>query len=349
MVCAGVADVSSFVRSDSWNLSVLSSFFDLGPVLSNGPSFFLWTISVKFKNPNGWTLEQGLAAQYAAQAGIDPDLGAQAGEAAWDPLKALRDAVDEHNPQRKDKLIQRAFQHLKRADLGRHRDLVDQILTALRSLSPKRTSPTVNPKTNLQEFSVECADEGGCRQDYIVTDPINTMNHTFVYDANGNYNPNQSHVSVLDPSRYGGPTPNQHGPSGLSPRSRPSQPSILGQVIPPDEEPATGVVPMPTEAYFINLRDGVNSVIRHPEFMSDEVLLWARREILANWDQAIYTQGIPMTYGEGVLNGLQSGLGSGPGMMWDHIESDLAHQLSPIVQEINRRVGEGTWSLEAER
>ncbi|MEQ8510756.1 MAG: hypothetical protein RIB43_17270, partial [Rhodospirillaceae bacterium] len=86
----------------------------------------------------GWSLNQGLAAQYAAQAGIDPDLAAEAGEAAWDVLKALRDATDERDPRRRAKRVTLAKRRLNKAGFGRHRDLAKSIQTRLASLEGAR-------------------------------------------------------------------------------------------------------------------------------------------------------------------------------------------------------------------
>ncbi len=107
----------------------------------------------KAKSPDGWSLNEGLAAQYAAQAGLDPDLAAPAGEAAWDVLKSLRDTVDEPDPARRARRVQRTRQRLAMAGLDRHRELVRAIQERLVSLSAgDNTRPSVNPDTGLQEF-----------------------------------------------------------------------------------------------------------------------------------------------------------------------------------------------------
>ncbi|MEQ8510649.1 MAG: hypothetical protein RIB43_16720 [Rhodospirillaceae bacterium] len=163
------------------------------------------------KNDDGWTLDQGLAAQYAAQAGLDPDLAADAGEAVWDVLKSLRDATSATDPQRQAKLVRRTKARLAKANLSRHDELVQHIEAKLLALQGRggdtelahltpgemivppqlQTAEVVralqqaahtagidmaqytagsqasrmNPETGLEEFSVECADEGGCRQE----------------------------------------------------------------------------------------------------------------------------------------------------------------------------------------
>ncbi|MEQ8736709.1 MAG: hypothetical protein RIC29_17435 [Rhodospirillaceae bacterium] len=165
---------------------------------------------------DGWNLDQGLAAQYAAQAGLDPDLAADAGEEVWDVLKSLRDATSATAPRRQAKLVRRTKTRLakvllSKAGLSRHGELVQHIEaklltlqgrggdTELAHLTPGEMvvpsqlqtpevvqalqqaaqnagidlrrytagSPasSVNPETGLEEYSVECADEGGCRQD----------------------------------------------------------------------------------------------------------------------------------------------------------------------------------------
>jgi hypothetical protein len=86
------------------------------------------------KTSQGWSLKQGLAAQYAAQAGLDPNLGVAAGEAAWDVLKALRDAVDEPDSERRRKLVRRTNALLVRSSLGRHGELVKSIGTQQQQL-----------------------------------------------------------------------------------------------------------------------------------------------------------------------------------------------------------------------
>ncbi|MEQ8510753.1 MAG: hypothetical protein RIB43_17255 [Rhodospirillaceae bacterium] len=85
-------------------------------------------------NTSGWTLDQGLAAQYAAQAGLDPDLAAEAGEEVWDVLKSLRDATSETNPQRQAKLVRRIKTRLAKANLSRHGELVQHIEAKLLAL-----------------------------------------------------------------------------------------------------------------------------------------------------------------------------------------------------------------------
>jgi hypothetical protein len=88
----------------------------------------------RISNTEGWTLNQGLAAQYAAQAGLDPDLAADAGEKVWDVLKSLRDAVGETDPQRQAKLVQRTQARLVKAGLSRHGELVQHIEARLLAL-----------------------------------------------------------------------------------------------------------------------------------------------------------------------------------------------------------------------
>lgn len=109
---------------------------------------------MKTTNTEGWTLKQGLAAQYAAQAGLDPNLGAQAGEAAWDVLRSTREAVDEPNPQRRAKLARKAIQRLSRADLGHHRELAEQVTGVLNAIARPETKASINPRTGLQEFDL---------------------------------------------------------------------------------------------------------------------------------------------------------------------------------------------------
>ncbi|MEQ8510655.1 MAG: hypothetical protein RIB43_16750, partial [Rhodospirillaceae bacterium] len=91
------------------------------------------------KSTDGWTLGQGLAAQYAAQAGLDPDLAANAGEEVWDILKSLRDATSATDPQRQAKLVRRtkarlAKVRLSKAGLSRHGELVQHIEAKLLAL-----------------------------------------------------------------------------------------------------------------------------------------------------------------------------------------------------------------------
>ncbi len=152
------------------------------------------------KSPDGWSLNEGLAAQYAAQAGLDPDLAAPAGEAAWDVLKSLRDAVDERDPARRAKRVQRTQQRLAKAGLGRHRELVHAIQERLATLSGSdNAKPSINPETGLQQFSVECADEGGCRQD-----PVGPIEEITVYgnaDGGSSFQPG---FPITGPSVAGG-------------------------------------------------------------------------------------------------------------------------------------------------
>ncbi len=101
---------------------------------------------------DGWNLDEGLAAQYAAQAGLDPHIAAKAGNAAWDVLKSLRDAVEESDPARRAKRARRAQNLLAKANLGRHRDLVSAIQKRLAELAGEGAGPSVNPETGLQEF-----------------------------------------------------------------------------------------------------------------------------------------------------------------------------------------------------
>lgn len=99
-----------------------------------------------------WTLDQGLAAQYAAQAGLDPDRAAAAGEAAWDVLKSLRDTADETNPARRAKLARRVRRMLKQGGLGRYPELRKDVQVRLQEIVSK-TGPNINPETGLQEFA----------------------------------------------------------------------------------------------------------------------------------------------------------------------------------------------------
>ena len=103
-------------------------------------------------NENGWNLDQGLAAQYAAQSGLDPDLAASTGEQVWDVLKSLRNTVDETDPARRAKRVAKTSRLLAKADLGRHLELKKAIQARLSDLI-KGSGPSINPKTGLQEFN----------------------------------------------------------------------------------------------------------------------------------------------------------------------------------------------------
>lgn len=149
----------------------------------------------KTKSKNGWSLNQGLAAQYAAQAGLDPDLAAAAGESAWDVLKALRDAADERDPGKRKERVAQTKRRLSKAGLSRHGDLAKSIHARLASLEGE--GPSINPETGLQEFRFECVEgrNGPCGN---VADPIQTLTHRFVYDGNGNLTPNQPGITVYN-------------------------------------------------------------------------------------------------------------------------------------------------------
>lgn len=103
------------------------------------------------RKTNGWNLDQGLAAQYAAQAGLDPDLAAGAGEKAWNVLRSLRATLDETNSHRRGKLSTKTRRLLAKADLGRHPDLKKAIQARLYEIT-KKPQPSINPETGLQEF-----------------------------------------------------------------------------------------------------------------------------------------------------------------------------------------------------
>lgn len=150
--------------------------------------------------PQGWSLNQGLAAQYAALAGIDPDLAAAAGEEVWDVLKALPDAIDERDPGRRSKRVALAKRRLNKAGLSRHRDLAKSIRARLASLDGVR--PSVNPATGLQEFRVAGTMRGAGFEhsnpfNYI--DPFAGRGMGFVSPGNvvpGGSNPSQVSVPV---------------------------------------------------------------------------------------------------------------------------------------------------------
>ncbi len=155
---------------------------------------------VKAKSPNGWSLKEGLAAQYGAQAGLDPDLAASAGEAGWYVLKSLRDAADERDPARRAKRVKQTQRYLEKANLGR--ELMHAIQQRLASLSlANRVQPSVNPETGLQEFALCSMWDPDCEN---VSDPIQTLNHVFTYDANGTLLPGQHrpHVNVFSGDSY---------------------------------------------------------------------------------------------------------------------------------------------------
>lgn len=103
------------------------------------------------RKTNGWNLDQGLAAQYAAQAGLDPDLAAGAGEKAWNVLRSLRATLDETNSHRRGKRSTKTRRLLAKADLGRHPDLKKAIQVRLFEVE-KQSEPSINPETGLQEF-----------------------------------------------------------------------------------------------------------------------------------------------------------------------------------------------------
>ncbi|MEQ8510751.1 MAG: hypothetical protein RIB43_17245 [Rhodospirillaceae bacterium] len=108
-------------------------------------------------NTSGWTLDQGLAAQYGAHAGLDPNLAANAGKNAWDVLRSLRSAVDEINPQLKAKRVKLTEDLLEKAGLGRHPSLQKAIQAKLFGLH-QTAQPSTNPATGLQEFNL--SDDG---------------------------------------------------------------------------------------------------------------------------------------------------------------------------------------------
>jgi len=68
-------------------------------------------------NSKGWTLNQGLAAQYAVQAGLDPELAANAGDKVWDVLRSLRNTIDEPDPRRRVKRAAKTRRLLAKAEL----------------------------------------------------------------------------------------------------------------------------------------------------------------------------------------------------------------------------------------
>lgn len=103
------------------------------------------------KSPKGWTLNQGLAAQYAAQAGIDSDLAAAAGDTAWDVLKSLRDAADESDSKKRSKRAAKTRRLLAKSGLRKHVQLQKAIAARLNELLGE-PRPSVNPDTGLQEF-----------------------------------------------------------------------------------------------------------------------------------------------------------------------------------------------------
>lgn len=85
-----------------------------------------------------WTLNQGLAAQYAAQAGLDPDIAAAAGETGWNVLKALRDAVSERDARRCTTLAKNTLKSLEKVDFTQHQKL-DEDQGIMLAIDPKRT------------------------------------------------------------------------------------------------------------------------------------------------------------------------------------------------------------------
>lgn len=105
----------------------------------------------KCKSNDGWTLDEGLAAKYASEAGIDPELGARAGEAAWDTLSALSRAVAETNPKKRGRLIDLALRRLVDAGLSAHPELVQCVKKCAADLQDE-SKASRNPETGLQEF-----------------------------------------------------------------------------------------------------------------------------------------------------------------------------------------------------
>lgn len=103
------------------------------------------------KSKRAWTPEQGLAAQYAAQAGLDPDIAAEAGEAGWDALKALRDTADESDARRRLKRAAKTRRLLSKPGLRKHGQLQAAIAARLDEVAGQ-PRPNVNPETGLQEF-----------------------------------------------------------------------------------------------------------------------------------------------------------------------------------------------------
>lgn len=114
-------------------------------------------------NTRGWTLDQGLAAQYGTHAGIDPNLAADAGMMAWDVLRSLRNTVDEINPQLRAKRVKLTEDLLEKAGLGRHPSLRKAIQAKLFGLN-QTAQPSTNPETGLQEFSLSGDDLASQRQ-----------------------------------------------------------------------------------------------------------------------------------------------------------------------------------------
>jgi len=102
-------------------------------------------------NSKGWTLNQGLAAQYAVQAGLDPELAANAGDKVWDVLRSLRNTIDEPDPRRRVKRAAKTRRLLAKAELGRHPELKEAIYAQLVGVEQK-SGPSINPETGVQEF-----------------------------------------------------------------------------------------------------------------------------------------------------------------------------------------------------
>ena len=180
------------------------------------------------RRKDGWNLDQGLAAQYAAQAGLDPDLAADAGEEVWDVLKSLRDATSETDPKRQAKLVKRTKARLAKAGLSRHGELVQHIEAKLLALQgrggdtelahltpgevivpPQLQTPEVmqaiqqaaqTAGVDMRRYTAgsqasSVNPETGL-EEYGVDDremigPIRTMIHRFLFDRSGNLLPNQ--------------------------------------------------------------------------------------------------------------------------------------------------------------
>lgn len=114
-------------------------------------------------SPRSWTLHQGLAAQYAAQAGIDSDIAADAGEDAWDLLKSLRDATDETDPRLRHERMRSLQRSLAKGALGQYSELRQSVQSRLQELENIQGS-SINPETGLQEFNSDLERESECSE-----------------------------------------------------------------------------------------------------------------------------------------------------------------------------------------